>query len=218
MSRPVAFLKVLFVMLCWTGLALAARDVRLVQVTTARSGDQLVCSLRTEGLPGEKQLQSMRSGLVSSVELDLALVDEDDRILGGNSLSLRMGFDLWDEVFSVRAEGGERRFQSLADLEAYLADLSNLPVAPSALLEAAGPCRLRVGLVAHSIAPDEQQRVEDVIAGEQRPRREGQDQQEASVSLGRLIRIFYKGGHEGQGGHELVSDWFTGKELPDAAN
>lgn len=197
-------------------LAWADGEARLVEVTPARLGDQVVCRLRTLGLPGEKQLQSMRSGLTSAVELDLAVVDEDDNLLGGRSLSLRMGFELWEEVFSVRSDGHEQRFQSLPELRAYLADLGNLEVAPARALMPAGRYRLRVGLVVHSIAPDERQRVEDVIVGEQRRHHEGQDQQEASVSLGRLIRFFYKGGREGAGGQELVSGWFMPKELPDA--
>jgi len=193
-------------------------DARLVRVTPAQAGDQLVCQVSTEGLPGAKQLQSMRSGLVSAVELNLAVIDERDRVLGGRAFSLRMGFDLWEEVFSVRGDGRERRFQNLGDLQSYLADLRDLRVAPSALLGSDARYRLQVGLVVHAIAPDEQQRVEDVIAGEQRPRREGQDQQEASVSLGRLIRFFYKGGRDEQGGQKLVSDWFRRKELPDASH
>ena len=188
---------------------------RLVGVMPARVGEQLVCHLKTLGLPGPKQLQSMRSGLVSAVELNLVLVDEDDQVLEGQSLSLRMGFDLWEEVFSVQEDGRERRFHTLADLQDYLSDLRDLPVAPASLVGPTDRYRLRVGLVIHAIAPDERRRVEDVIVGEQRPRREGLDQQEASVSLGRLIRFFYKGGGDDQEGQELASGWFTGKDLPD---
>ncbi len=211
------------ILVCWSILAHAAaagaeEAHHLVRVTPSRAGDQVVCRLHTLGLPGEKQLQSMRSGLVSALELNLVLVDENDQLLGGHSMSLRMGFDLWEEVFSVRSDGRERRFQSLADLQSYLADLGNLPVVPFHLLGPDGHYRLKVGLVVHAIAPDEQKRVEDVIVGEQGRRREGQDQQEASVSLGRLIRLFYKGGREGRDGQQLMSAWFTRKELPDATH
>lgn len=199
-----------------TGAA-AAEGPRLVRVVPARLGEQLICRLETTGLPGEKQLQSMRSGLDAAVELDLAVVDEGDQRLGGRSLSLRMGFDLWEEVFSVRADGRERRFATLADLQAYLADLGGLEVSPTTALGGTGRLRLRVGLVAHAIAPDERQRVEDVVAGGAR-HREGQDQQEASVSLGRLIRVFYKGGRDEQEGQSLDSDWFTREGLPDATH
>ena len=90
-----------------------------------------------------------------------------------------------------------------------------MPVIPVSRLAPEARYRLRIGLEVHPIAPAEQDRVEDVIAGDQRPRREGQDQQEASVSLGRLIRFFYKGGGDGRGGQEILSAWFTRKELRD---
>ncbi len=196
--------------------AFADEPATLETITPLQTGQLVVCHLKTRGLPGAKQLQTMRSGLESAVELRLALVDENDDMLGGSLVSLRMGFDLWDEVFSVHRDGRERRFQTLADLQAYLSDLSDLPVASSSLLGLGNRFRIRAGLVIHSIAPDEQARVEDVIAGAQRPLREGQDRQEASVSLGRLIKLFYQSGHETKRGQELLSEWFNSGELLDA--
>jgi hypothetical protein len=196
----------------------AAEAARVIAVTPARVGDLVVVRLVTEGLPGERLLQSMHSGLVSAVDLDLAVLDDREKVIGGNRLTLQLGFDLWEEVFSVRGDGQERRFQSLDDLEAYLAELRQVPVIPADRLEPASRYRLRIGLQVHPIAPAEQDRVEDVIVGDQRPRREGQDQQEASVSLGRLIRFFYKGGGRDRAGQETLSGWFTGKELSDEAH
>ena len=191
---------------------------RVVGISPGRVGNLVVCRLKTMGLPAEKQLQSMRSGLVSSVELKLSLLDENDHLLGGNTMTLRLAFDLWEEVFSVRDDGQERRFHSLADLEKYLADLGNLPVATAPSMENNQRYRIRVELVVSSIARDEQKRVEEVIAGDQRPHREGQDQQEASVSLGRLIRFFYKDGNDDRGGSVQLSGWLTSRELDHESN
>ncbi len=188
-------------------------DARVVEVAPRRQGNLVVCHLKTTGLPVEKQLQTMRSGLVSSVEVDLALLDEKDHLLAGNTVTLRLAFDLWEEVFSVREDGRERRFHSLADLEDFLADLHDLPVAGVSFLEQNHRYRLRVGMVVNAIAPEEQKRVEGVIAGDQRLHREGQDQQEASVSLGRLIRLFYKNDGDDLGGSERHSSWFRPGEL-----
>lgn len=198
----------------YAGPALAAG--RLVGATPVRAGDQLACRITTSGLPDDKQLQSMRSGLVAAIELNLALVDAGDRVLAGRSLSLRLGFDLWEEIFSVMGAGPERRFGSLAELQGFLAQLGDLPVLPFARLDDAGRYRLRVGLVAHAVARDEQERVGNLIAGEPRGEREGQDQQEASVSLGRLIRFFYQGTRDDREGQELDSDWFRRAEVHDA--
>ena len=210
------------VLLVWlaaaAGAGAADETAQVTAVSAARSGDLVVADLSTAGLPGRKLLQSMRSGLVSAVELDLALLDEREKVVGGNSVSLQLAFDLWEEVFSVRADGAERRFRSLADLQAYLGELAAVPVIPLGELAADRRYRLRVGLLVHPIAPAQQERVGSVIAGDQRPRREGQDQQEASVSLGRLIRLFYRGGGGGDAGGQALSAWFKREELPDATH
>ena len=77
--------------------------------------------------------------------------------------------------------------------------------------------RVQVGLVVHTLAPAEQKRVEDVIVGARSSRREGQDAQEASVSLGRLIRLFYKGSEETRDGQGRLSAWFTRADLFEGA-
>lgn len=219
MRRATAFLILAAILVSTTGVARAKDDpARVTEVNPARTGDLVVAHLKIEGLPGEKLLQSMRSGLVSSVDLDLALLDESQKVVGGNRVSLKLAFDLWEEIFSVRSGGGERRFQSLDDLSLYLAELEAVPVVPLGLLVPDARYRLRIGLQVHPIAPAERDRVEDVIAGDQRPRREGVDQQEASVSLGNLIRFFYKGGGSSSGGQESWSAWFVGKELSDATD
>ncbi len=191
----------------------AAPAVQVVKVKPSRVGDLVVCNLKTRGLPAEKQLQSMRSGLVSSVELDLALFDENDHFLAGNSLTLRLAFDLWEEIFSVQDDGNRQEFKSLTDLEDYLADLIHLPVASANSLESGIPMRLKIDLTVHSIAPDERERVGDVIAGDQRSQREGLDRQEASVSLGRLIRFFYKDDGPADSEKSMQSRWFKVGEL-----
>ncbi len=139
-------------------------------------------------------------------------------MIGGHHLSLQLAFDLWEEIFSVRADGAEHRFRSLADLQAWLADLTDVPVLPVDRLEPDARYRLRVGVAVHPIAPAQQERVEDAIAGGRAPGREGEDQQEAQVSLGKLIRFFYKGGGGEAGGRAYLSPWFTRKELPDATD
>jgi len=217
MRRPgVGILLLGLAVLGWARPACGAEEARLLEATALGQGREVVCRLRTAGLPTDKQLQSMRSGLVSAVDLDLAVVDAHDDILTGRNLTLRLAFDLWEQFFSVRTGDLEQRFPDLESLRAYLAEIPAVPVAGLGELTDQESYRLRVGLTVHAIAPDERARIEDVVAGERRPRREGQDTQEASVGLGRLIRIFYKGGGDGSDGLETRSGWFTLRELPHA--
>ena len=198
------------------GTARAEQEARLLEATALGQGQAVVCRLRTAGLPTDKQLQSMRSGLVSAVDLELAVMDARGDLGAGRSLTLRLAFDLWEQFFSVRSGDQEQRFQDLEALRAYLGELNTLTVASRAELQERESYHLRVGLTVHAIAPDERARVEDVVAGERRNRREGDDTQEASVGLGRLIRFFYKDGRDRSDGLEIQSGWFTLEELPDA--
>lgn len=219
MRGPWAWAILVFGLGLWThSHALGEDQPRLKFVQPHLIGEHVSCRLQTQGLPGQKQLETMNSGLESAIEFQLSLRDENGRHVAQKSLSLRMGFDLWDEVFSVKKSGKEWRFQSLADLQNYLSDFTAVPVIDASLLDQNGRYQIEVGLVVHALAPDEQQRVEDVIVGDGRPRRKGQDQQEASVSLGRLIRIFYKGDRDTQDGQSLVSSWFKPEELIHAAD
>lgn len=216
MRRRVAALGMLVVL--GAGLVRADEAPRVTGVTAAREGDQVVCRLTTAGLPGERLLQSMRSGLVSEVAIEATLLDDHKRVLGAKRLSLRLAFDLWDEVFSVSGGDAEQRFTELSELAAYLGALEPMAVAPLASLSGQSRYRMHVGLQVHAVASESRERVGDVIAGEQRPRREGDNAQEASVSLGRLIRFFYAGGGDKVDGLEILSGWFTLEELDHAAH
>lgn len=212
-------LRLAIAVLALGGVA-AADDgtARVTGVTPARTGNLVVAHLTTAGLPGERLVQSMRSGLTSAIELELVLLDEQRQVLGNGRLDLELAFDLWEEVFSVRGHGPERRFRDLEELRGYLRELRAIPIAPLDRVPPEMRCMIRVGLLVHAIAPAQKQQVGDVIAGDPHTTRAGQDRQEASVSLGRLIRLFYKGGARRDGVLETSSAWFVREELRDAAH
>jgi hypothetical protein len=183
-------------------------------VEPGRAGELVVCHLTTTGMPGEKIVSSIHSGLISSVELFLDLLDEQEKVLAGNRISFRLGFDLWDEVFAIR-NGGEHRFDEMEELVAYLADLGPLVVAPQSLLAPTETYQIRAELLLHPIAPSERQKVEKVIGGDNRQPGPG-DSQQMTVSLGQLIRFFYKDDTGRDNVQSVVSSrWFRSEELDD---
>jgi len=196
-----------------------ADEPRVVQIVPGREGEMVVCRLRNRGLPGPRLLQSMRSGLVSAVDFSFTLHDEQTHVIHEHGLSLRLAFDVWEEIFSVGDGQYTRRFADLSALQGFLADLPGLPVAPMAALDDGRRFRVRVGMQLQAIAPSERGRVEQLIAGDSTPARLGDDEQEVSVSLGRLIRFFYKGtADRPQRSNEVVSPWFLREELVDATD
>jgi hypothetical protein len=98
----------------------------------------------------------------------------------------------------------------------FLASLNQLPVAPVSLLDPQGRYRVQVGLRVHPIAPSQRERVEEAIAGDRSGLSKTEYRQQATVSLGRLIRLFYKKDRGGGWVDEANSHWFTLEELPDA--
>jgi hypothetical protein len=176
--------------------AAAARGAspRITEVVPAGREGMLVCGLRTEGLPGDRIVSTLRSGLVSAVELELEVRQGDSRAVGGNRFMMRLSYDLWEEVFAVDVAGRESRFPDLAGLRAYLSAMPQLPVAPLSALDDATPAVIRAGLRLHPIAPDTRGRMGEMISGgAAEAGTHGDAVQEVSISLGRLIRFFYKG-------------------------
>ncbi len=195
--------------------ALTAEPLQILDVQPGRAGELVVCRLVTSGLPGEKVVLSMRSGLVSSLEVFLDLLNERQKVLAGNRISFQLAFDLWEEVYAIRGDSQQYRFSDLTGLVAFLSDLVSLPVATHSALSPAERYRIRAGLVLHPIASTERDRIERVIGGDNRSARPG-DGQEVTVGLGQLIRFFYQdGSNRPRSQVEAVSRWFRAEELDD---
>ena len=125
----------------------------------------------------------------------------------------------WEEIFAVEEGGRRHRFPDLEALQEYLARLRDLPVAPLSSLRSGERYEVRVGLLLHPVAPGERERVADLIVGDgERSVAGSGGGQEVSVSLGRLIHLFYRGEQERpRVQSEARSAWFRQEELEDAA-
>lgn len=223
---------------CFTTSALAA-DAKspgelpqILEVAPARSGDRLTCHLRTANLPGERIARSMQSGLPSAIEMALDVLDPQERVVTERTLFVRLGYDLWEETFRVQGLGDDRDFATQAEMESYLSDLRNIAVSPLAMLAPYEKIRLRVGMRMHPLAPRESEMLEDWVSGEGAPQDRGvglsasgrgtspvanEDGREVLVSLGKVIRYFFKGSRRGEGEViESSSAWFSPAELREA--
>lgn len=196
-----------------------AAEATIEEVVPTREGRLLTCSVRTTALPGGRLRSSLESGLPAAIEMALDVLDERDHVVGGNRISLRVAFDLWEEIFRVQAMGDDLRFQDIEGLQGYLGAIPGLPVSPLAALDASKRHRIRVGLRLHPVAPQETERLSNWMAGEDDRERttDGSDGREVSVSLGRVIRFFYRGARRDDADEsERLSPWFVPDELPEA--
>lgn len=195
----------------------AAADPGITGIRPERHGELLVCRLVTTGLPGPKILSTLRSGLESAVEIHLQLSGARDRVAESRSYELRLSFDLWEEVYTVYTGPDEARFASLEGLQGYLAELPPLALARVADLDSAERYVVTAGLKLHPLAPTARGKMQKMVSGEDPAgRASGDPGQEVSISLGRLIRFFYR---DGSGARDLVGTFqstpFTTRELAD---
>jgi hypothetical protein len=197
--------------------AIATPKPEVTAVEPARTDCLLTCAVRTAHLPGDRLSSSLESGLPSAIEMDLDLFDERNRVVGKNRVFLRIAFDLWEEVFRVEGVGAPRDFADRAQLERFLARIPELPVTALSGLHGARRHRIRVGLELHPVAPRETERLGDWVAGGAAAGSETDDPdgREVSVSLGQVIRFFYKGARRpGAAEAERFSAWFVPDDLP----
>jgi hypothetical protein len=203
--------------------AAAGEEPSIRSVDPARYDARLDAIVRTSRLPGERIASSLESGLPSAVEMRLDLRDADDRIVAERVFFYRIAFDLWEELFRVEGPGADdRRFESLDAVRGFLDELPRLPVARFGEIEAGTRHRLRVGCRLHPVAPRETERLGEWVGGEpdasERERNaRAADEREVSVSLGKIIRFFYRGSGSADEADERFSAWFVPDELPDDA-
>jgi hypothetical protein len=198
----------------------AKNDPAVTGIRSERSGELLVCRLATTGLPGPKILSTLRSGLESAVEIHLQLSGIESRLDESRSYEFRLSFDLWEEVYTVYAGSEAVRIADLEGLNGYLADLPPLAVARVADLKSNEKYVVTAGLKLHPLAPTARGKMQEMVSGEDpASRASGDSGQEVSISLGRLIRFFYRGGSAGR---DLVGTFrstpFTTRELDDASH
>lgn len=184
---------------------------RVLSVMPAVQDGLLGCRLTTAGLPGDKLLSTLHSGLASAIEVDLLLLDERGRAVAGNVVTLRLTYDLWEEAFTVATGAGTAQLPDDGALEDWLASPPWLPLGPLAAIAGTAPFSVRAALRLHALAPETRDDAAAMVAGP--------DGQSVSVGLGALIRSFYRR-HDADAG--LVgaanSAPFRARELTDASH
>lgn len=166
----------------------AHAQIQLVAVEPARDEANVLCHVRTTGLPDARSRETLASGLPSSLTLTFALVDRAGRERGGSTAEIRIEPDPWERTFVVRGPRMELRAASLDELSAVLGRMGPFPVAPLARLEGRRTLRVRVKLAVHALAPAEAERAHALFSGDMGVG--GADRREVSAGLGSLLRFF----------------------------
>jgi len=174
----------------------ARAEVRILGVDPERSGSALTCVVRTRGLPDPPALETLSSGLPSSLSLALALVEPSGRERGGTRIEIRIEPDPWERSFRIRWPGAEHHAADLAEVARRLERLGPFTVA---ILERSGgprSLRVRARILTHALAPAETEQAHALFAGDMGAG--GAERRETSVGLSSLLRFFLGRGPAGR--------------------
>jgi hypothetical protein len=190
--------------------AWAGEKPAIHRVEPSLADTMLVCRVMTSGFPDEPSVESIESGAPAAVLFTLQLLNGDGRVVSERRIECRIVLDLWEGVLRMQTDQIETRLADLEALRLRLTDLDRLPVAPRGALEDGGAYRVRVRADSRPVAPQEEARIREWVAGSAGAG-EGGEGREVFIGLGSLIRFFFGGSRHGTA--EGVSPWFAPEDL-----
>ncbi len=215
MRTPAARMPLALAMALLLGVAAPSHaQVQVLAVEPSRDDANVLCHVRTAGLPDARSRETLASGLPSSLTFSFVLVDRSGREHGGSTAEIRIEPDPWERAFVVRGPRIEHRAASLEEVSGFLARLGPFPVAPVRRLDAGRPLRVRVRLELHALAPAEAERAHALFAGDMGVG--GADRREVSAGLGQLLRFFLGRTPAGPWSAEAMSPAIDPRTLPRA--
>jgi len=195
--------------------ARAHEAARVVEAEPARAGDQLVCTLVLDRLFTPPIESTLKSGLPVVIDLALELLPEGGGKALGRLLRTEARYDVWDDFYTLRRDGRDRRFADFADLERACRRVDAWPLAGLGDLPAP-VFGLRVRVAVSPLSGEEHERMARWVAetvsdpGDPAAR-------ELRLDLGGMIEAFFRSGERGRGwGPEARFGPFRAATLRDA--
>ncbi|MBN1269594.1 MAG: hypothetical protein JXB04_08405 [Kiritimatiellae bacterium] len=200
-------------MLATATTARAHEEARVVAAEPARAGDQLVCTLVLDRLFTPPIESTLKSGLPVVIDMALELLPEGGGRALGRLLRTEARYDVWDDFYTLRRDGCDRRFADFAGLERACRRVDAWPLAGLGDLPAP-VFGLRVRVAVSPLSGEERERMVRWVAetvsdpGDPAAR-------ELRLDLGGLIEAFFKGGGRDRGwGPEARFGPFRAAALP----
>lgn len=157
----------------------------LVRVIPALMDSVVVCTLETDGLPGSRSLETLASGLPSSLTIVVSLLDGEGKEQTRAESEIRMVPDPLEGHITLDAPFWTRRAPSLAGLSEILHAIGPLPVTLVRSIPAHSSVTLRARVRIHPLAPSTSRRVQGMVGKEEEGSR-----REFSIGIGSLLRYF----------------------------
>jgi hypothetical protein len=171
---------------------------RVESIVVEVDGAWVACSLHVAGLLDERTTSTIASGLSGTCRFRLAIVGEDDRIVGQRAWQWRLSRDLWEDRYVVQGDDGTHHFATLAQADTFCARIVRMPVVRRDQLQVGRAYRVAVAVEVQPLAAEDQDRLSQYVS-----RKGGSgDREEVDVDLGQFFGgLFGRGGS----GRERVS-------------
>ena len=157
----------------------------LVRVVPALTDSLLICTLETDGLPDYRSLETLTSGLPSSLTIVVSLLDGQGKEHTRVESEIRMVPDPLEGHITLDAPFGTRRVPTLAGLSEILHAIGPFPVTLLHALPERSSMTLRARVRIHPLAPSASQSVQAMVGEE-----DSGSRREFSIGIGSLLRYF----------------------------
>jgi hypothetical protein len=152
----------LLVLACAQGAAADERPV-VAGTTVYVSGGRIVCDVTCGGLFSERIVGTIESGLPAVVELLYTLEREGGGTVESGVHTFELGYDVWEDVFSVEAGDSSTYFESFDVLKTAIERLRGVPLAPMGRVDPAGVYTVHVTVAVHPLSGSDHRRIEGYV-------------------------------------------------------
>lgn len=208
----------------------AAIVVFLVGATSARADERpvvagastyvvdggIVCDVRCGGIFSERVTGTVKSGLPAVVELIYSFETRGGETVASGIHSFALGYDVWEDVYSVTAGDSTSTFDGTGGFDAMKAAVEHMrrvPIAPAGGLDPALEYTVTLIVAVHPLTVAEKRRVEGFV--EESMGVSHETWREQALSVNELINRFFSRNKGASNRSEVFrSAYFEPGELP----
>jgi hypothetical protein len=127
------------------------------------SRGRIVCDVECGGLLSERVAGTVQSGLPVVVELVYSLEVRDGKAVTSGVHSYELLYDVWDDVYSIRAGDSTSTFDTFDAMGSAIENLHDVPIAAVESVEAVSEYAVSLTVAVHPLKGSESQRVEGFV-------------------------------------------------------
>jgi hypothetical protein len=176
----------------------------------------IVCDVRCGGIFSERITGTVKSGLPAIVELIYTFETRGGEAVAGGIHSFELGYDVWEDVYSVTAGDSTSTFDGPGGFDAMKAAIEHMhrvPIAPAGGLDPALEYTVTLAVAVHPLTGTEKRRVEGFV--EESMGMSHETWREQALSVNELINRFFSRNKGASNRSEVFrSAYFEPGELP----